>query len=140
MDLGRIIKTTLVAGIVANAIDYVSFTFLFTSYMQLPFMNPMPPIAWLVIGDFVAALIFVVVFARVRGSFGPGAMGGMTYGLYAGILMNFPVWIFMHLIVKDWSYGYSWFSTIYGIVWAVIVGAAAGAVFGAPRSAQTAAP
>ncbi len=48
MDLGRIIKTTLVAGIVANAIDYVSFTFLFTSYMQLPFMNPMPPIAWLV--------------------------------------------------------------------------------------------
>jgi hypothetical protein len=129
MQTGKIAAAGLTAGIVANVIDFLSFTFLFKSMMTLPFMNPNPLIAVLVAGDFVAALVFVWVYDRVRGSFGPGAKGGATYGLYAGILINFPLWIFMHVLVKDWPSSYSWFSTIYGIVWAIILGAVVGVVY-----------
>ena len=135
MNAGRIIIAALVAGVVMNFIDYVSFTYLFPGYMQMPFMNPTPPIPWLVLCDFIYALVFTVVFDRVRTSFGTGPKNGSTYGFYAGVLMNFPTWIFMHLIVKDWPYAYSWFSTIYGIVGAMIIGAVVGAMYGRGQTA-----
>jgi hypothetical protein len=49
--------------------------------------------------------------------------------LYAGVLVNFPTWIFAHLIFVDFPYGLSWTWTVVGIVWGVIAGAVAGAVY-----------
>jgi len=69
------------------------------------------------------------VYDKVAGSFSTGWKGGSMYGLYAGILVNFPTWIFLHLLLKDFSYKFAWFSTIYGIVWTVIAGAIVASIY-----------
>jgi hypothetical protein len=133
MQTGRILKAGLAVGVVMNIYDYVVNMFVYPKLGTQPaFMNDMAsmPIMWLVIGDFVAALVFIWFFDKVRAAFGAGAKGGATYGLYAGILMNFPVWILMHLLVKDWPYGMSWMWTAMGVLWAVIAGAVGGVVYG----------
>jgi hypothetical protein len=127
MQLGRILKTALVVGVVVNLYDFLINGVLLMRLMEpLPFMRETPPIGWLVAGDFVAALVFVWVFDRVRGSFGSGAAGGATFGLYAGILVNFPTWIFMYLLVEGMTYSAAWVWTVVGILWGVAAGGAAG--------------
>jgi hypothetical protein len=139
MNAGKLVTAGLVAGVAGNVIDYVCFSFIFPGMMKQPFMvTTDPPIAWLVTGDFVAALVAALVYDRVRGSFAAGAAGGATFGLYAGILINIPTWIMMHLLVKDWSYGFAWEWTFYGVVWSVIIGAIIGAVYSRGVSAQPA--
>ncbi|MGA9407604.1 MAG: hypothetical protein WBW71_10770 [Bacteroidota bacterium] len=79
---------------------------------------------WFVVGDFLSIFILVWVYDKVAGSFSSGWKGGAMFGLYTGILINFPTWIFVHLwLLKGFSYHFAWFSTIYGIVWTVIAGA-----------------
>ena len=73
--------------------------------------------------------MFVWVYDRVYGSFGGGAKGGATYGLYAGVLLNFPIWILMHMMFKGFPYGLSWIWTITGIIYAIAIGAAVGALY-----------
>jgi D-alanyl-lipoteichoic acid acyltransferase DltB (MBOAT superfamily) len=77
----------------------------------------------------VAALVFVWVYDRVYGSFGGGWKGGATYGLFAGILVNFPTWLFMNLVLEGFPYGLAWIWTIVGVVYGVILGAVAGALY-----------
>ena len=43
-------------------------------------------------------------------------------GMYLGILANFPMNIFLHLMFNGYPYALSWIGTIYGIVWYMIVG------------------
>ena len=131
MNTGRILKTGLALGVVANAYDFVMNNYIISSMMQAPFMNDMKSVSvtWMVIGDFVGALVFVWFFDLVRGSFGAGAKGGATYGFCAALLMNFPLWIFMHLFVKGFSYALAWEWTCLGLLWGVIGGAVAGIVY-----------
>jgi hypothetical protein len=130
MDVKKLLLATLAVGVVANVFDFVVQGQLLASYYaSLPLFNREMPIHWLVIGDFVAALVFVWVYARVQGSFGGGPKGGATYGLYAGILVNFPTWIFAHLLFVGFPYSLSWIWTAIGVAWCVIAGAVAGAVY-----------
>jgi len=130
MDVKKLLLGTLAVGVVANVFDFVVQGQLLASYYAgLPLFNREPPIPWLVFGDFVTALVFVWVYARVHGSFGGGPKGGATYGLYAGILMNFPTWIFSHLLFVGFPYALSWIWTAVGVAWCVIAGAVAGAVY-----------
>lgn len=132
MQTGRILKTGLAVGVVANAYDFVTNTYVFPMLGPAPaFMKDMASVSipWLVVGDFVAALVLVWFFDKVRASFGPGAKGGATFGLYAGILINYPFWHFIFLLFRDVQYAEAWKFTAMGIVWAVIMGAVAGAVW-----------
>lgn len=144
MQTGRILKTGLVVGVVANIYDFVTNTYLFPMLGEPPgMMKAMEElqIQWLVLSDFVAALVLVWVFDKVRGSFGPGAAGGMTFGMYAGVLMHFPTWIVMSIIARDFSYGTAWMWTLTGILWVVIMGTVAGVLYdkmGSSPAASTA--
>lgn len=140
MQTGRILKAGVAVGVVANIWDFISNLYI------LPMLGPAPaimkdaasfPLPMLAFADFVAAFVFVWFFDRVRAAFGPGAKGGATYGLMAGILMNFPLWIVMSLVLKDFSYGTAWQWTIASIIWAVLGGAVAGVVYdmGGPATA-----
>ena len=71
------------------------------------------------IGDFVTVLVFVWVYDRVRWS-RAGVKGGASYALYAGILINFPTWIFAHLLFEGFPYSLAWTWTLVGIGWCVI--------------------
>src|SRR3990172_3590957 len=129
MNVKKLLLATLVVGIVANVLDFIVHGQILAGayYSQLTSLFRQDiPMAWFIIGDFVAALVFVWVYDRVYGSFGGGPKGGATYGLYAGVLVNFPTWIFMNLLVIGFPYSLAWIWTIYGIVWCVVAGAVAG--------------
>lgn len=130
MNVKKLVLAAVVVGLVMNVVDFVVQGMLLAGYYsQFSLLKREPPIPWLVIGDFVAALVFVWVYDRVRSSFGGGPKGGATFGLYAGVLVNFPTWIFAHLIFVDFPYGLAWTWTIVGVAWGVIAGAVTGAVY-----------
>ncbi len=130
MNVKKVLLAGLVVGVVMNVFDFVVQGQLLAGYYaQLSFLKREPPIPWLVVGDFVAALVFVWVYDRVFSSFGGGAKGGATFGLYAGVLVNFPTWIFANLIFVDFPYGLAWVWTLVGVAWGVIAGAVAGATY-----------
>ena len=100
MNLQKILKATLVVGIVANILDaLIHGVILKDYYAGFAIFNQEMSMGWLVFGDFVAALVFVWVYDRVQGSFGGGPKGGAMYGLYAAILLNFPTWIFSSMLI-----------------------------------------
>ncbi len=99
MNVKKVLLAGLAVGVVMNVVDFVGQGQLLAGYYaNMPVFQKEAPIPWLVVGDFVTALVFVWVYDRVRSSFGAGPKGGATYGLYAGILVNFPTWIFAHLL------------------------------------------
>ena len=80
------------------------------------------------VGDFIAALVFTWVYLRLAPQAPAGPAGGATFGLYAGVLVNFPKNIFLHLLIQGFPYALSWIWTLYGIMWYVVLGAIAGAM------------
>jgi hypothetical protein len=132
MNVKKLVIATLGVGVVLNVLDFVVHGMILAGpyYKQLTSLfradtNP----ASLIVGDFVAALVFVWVYDRVYGSFGGGVKGGAAWGFYAGVLLSFPTWIFMNLLFVGFPYSLSWIWTIYGVVAGVIVGAVAGALY-----------
>jgi hypothetical protein len=129
-----LLLTALVVGVVVNLYDFVVHGLLLTGplYSRLPIMRPAAPLPLLILTDFVAALIFVWVFQRVRACFASGALGGATFGLYAGFLVNFPTWIASYLLLEGFTYGLAWAWTLTGVVWGVLAGAVAGGLMSRP--------
>ncbi|MEW5983663.1 MAG: hypothetical protein AB1806_15010 [Acidobacteriota bacterium] len=128
MNLKKLLTIGVVVGIVANVFDYVVHgTLLASYYTQAPFRQD-ANMAWMVLGNFVAAFVFTWVYLKVAGSFSPGVAGGATMGFYAGVLVNFPAWIFVHLIFQNVPYSLAWIWVVLGIVFYVIAGAIAGAM------------
>jgi hypothetical protein len=132
MNVKKLLLAALVVGVVANVLDYIVHGLILSGpyYSQLTglFRQDMPR-AWAIIGDFVWALVFVWVYNRVYSSFSGGAKGGATYGLYVGILLNFPGNLFMTVMFKDFPYELAWIWVIWGIIAAVINGTVAGAIY-----------
>lgn len=141
MDSKKALLATLAVGVVANILDFVVHGQILTNayYSKLPnlFRQDMAP-TWFVIGDFVFAAVFVWVYDRVRGSFGGGPKGGMTYGLYMGVFLSFPTYIFFNLMFVGFPYALAWIWTIVGIVSMTILGTVAGAVYQPAAAAKAA--
>ena len=117
----------LVAGIVANALDYLVYgVWLSEAYFKQNtqlFNQSTANVPWFIFGDFVGVLVFAWVLDKVSGSFGSTPKDGAIAGLYFGILVNFPMNIFLHLMFNGYPYSLSWIGTIYGIIWYISVGA-----------------
>lgn len=132
MQVGRIIKTGLAAGVVANAYDFLMNTFLVPMLGRAPESVYLPEemmIERLVITDFIAAFVFVWFYDRVHSLFEAGAKGGATYGLYAGILINVPMWVMIANLFRGYPYIDAGIWTVNGILWGVIVGTVTGLVW-----------
>ncbi|MBE3134099.1 MAG: hypothetical protein IMZ55_11535 [Acidobacteria bacterium] len=128
MNVKKCLMIGVVLGIVANVIDFiVQGTLLAGFYTGAPFRQD-TNMAWMVLGDFVAAFVFTWVYLKVAPAFAAGPVGGATMGFYAGVLVTFPANIFLHLMIANFPYGLSWIWTIYGIIWYVVLGAIAGAM------------
>jgi hypothetical protein len=128
MDLKKWLTIGLVLGVVANAIDVVVQGFLLAGYYAGPPFRQENNIVWLVIGDFVSALVFTWIYLTFARAVEPGAAGGAKIGAYAGVLVNFPTNIFLYLLIAGFPYTLTWIWTIYGIAWYVVLGAVAGAM------------
>ena len=124
----------LLAGVVAGVWYLVWDMFLMTPIIGshlagVPGLNASPSTMWVVIGELVAGLVLASVYARTRSIFGTGLKGGATYGVYAGVLINFPLWLFMSVYV-GWPYSAAWVMTIAGLVITTVAGAGIGLVYG----------
>ena len=132
MNVKKLLLATLAVGVVMNVLDVVVHGMVLQGmyYSKLTgLFRSDTPTPLLIVGDFVAALVFVWFYDRVYGSFGGGPKGGATCGLYAGVLVSFPTWIFMNLLFVGFPYALAWVWTIYGIAAGVVVGAVAGATY-----------
>ncbi len=108
-----------------------------SAFSQVPGLVAEPSMQWILIGSLVGCAVLVWVYEKVRGSFAAGASGGMIFGLYTGVLMNFPVWLF-HTIYAAWPYKAMWHFTLVSIVMTVISGAMIGLVYQKVGGAKTA--
>ena len=129
------------AGVVVNIIDYVSQGMImekmyYARHQDVFSMTANP--AWFVLGDFVTVFVLAWVYDKVSSSFGKGWMGGAMYGLYAGVLTNFPLWLLMTMYLRNFGKKFALFSTIYGIVWTIIAGAVLAALYKKGESTPTA--
>ena len=132
----------LVAGILAAAWYVVFDLFLMDPLIGsrlagIPGLNAQPATMWVVIGEVVGGLVLASVYARTRSIFGTGLKNGATYGVYAGVLIHFPTWLFMSVYV-GWPYGAAWAMTIASIVNVTIAGGLIGLVYekmGTPKTA-----
>ena len=132
MKNGRFWLAVLVTGVVANVIDFALQGYLFQNlyYSKIVgLFRPMGNPALYVLADFVAVLVLAWFYEKVSSSFAGGAMGGAMYGLYTGVLINFPTWIMAHLTINNFTYHLAWFWTLYGIAWCVIAGAILAAIY-----------
>jgi hypothetical protein len=131
MKSGKFWLAVLVGGVVANILDYIVWNlWLSPTYMRAntALFRQDTNVAWYIIGDFVAVFVFAWIYDKVAGSFGTTVKHGATAGLYLGIFMSFPTFIFMNLMFNGFPYGLSWIMTIYSIVWYVILGAVVAAM------------
>jgi hypothetical protein len=128
----KFVLAILVVGIVANVYDFLVHGLLLgPTYASMPgLFRPDSSAVWFVIGDFIAALVVVWFYARVRRSFGGGLAGGAEFGLYIGVLLGFPAQLFMNLMFVGFPYGLGWIWVFAAIGWGIVVGASAGAVYG----------
>jgi hypothetical protein len=141
MPVSKLLVTAMVVGIVVNVYDFLIHGIVLQGplYSKLPLMRTDASLPLLIVTDFVAAVVFVWVYQRVRSSFPPGAGGGALFGLYAGVLVNFPTWIACYLLLNGFTCGLAWAWILTGIVWAVLAGAVAGALTSRSLSAPAAA-
>ncbi len=128
MDVKKWLTIGLTLGVVANLLDVVVQGTLLAGYYGGPPFSQENRVVWLIVGDFIAALVFTWVYLRLAPQALAGPAGGATFGLYAGVLVNFPKNIFLHLLIQGFPYTLSWIWTVYGILWYVILGAIAGAM------------
>ncbi len=128
MNVKKWLVIGLTLGVVANLLDVVVQGTLLAGYYARPPFSQENRVVWLVVGDFIAALVFTWVYLRLAPQAPAGPAGGATFGLYAGVLVNFPKNIFLHLLIQGFPYALSWIWTLYGILWYVVLGAIAGAM------------
>jgi hypothetical protein len=130
VDVKRLVKLGVVMGIVLNVIDFIVQGNLMAGlYAASPaFRNTADVIPFLVLGDVVAAFVFAWAYLKLGSATGDGPGGGALFGLYAGVLLAFPTYIFNNLLINNYPYSLAWTLTIYTIIVYVILGAIAGAL------------
>jgi hypothetical protein len=128
MNVRKCLTIGLVLGVVMNVMDFVVQANLLSSlYRQPPFRQDIG-MAYLILGDFVAAFVFAWLYLKIAKSFPKGPGGGALLGFYAGVFLNFPTNIFIHMMIANIPYGLTWIWTAYGVASYVILGAIAGAM------------
>ena len=104
---------------------------------QIPGMTGQFSMLWQTVGNVFSSIVLVWVYDRVRGAFASGLSGGALFGFYAGVLVNFPTWLYM-TVYAGWPYRPTWHATLVLILSTVVAGAVAGLVYekvGAPKAA-----
>jgi hypothetical protein len=131
MKVQRLLVSAVAVGVVGNILDFIVQNLWLKGWYlsKLPLFRQDAPMGWLIVADFVGALVFLWVYDRVYGSFRAGVQGGLIFGLYAGVFFAFPLFITLHLMLVGFPYGLAWVYTIYGIVFYMISGAVAGATY-----------
>ena len=98
VNTGKVIVGGLAAGLVANGLDFITFTIVLKDRMTAE-MNALNPtlmaksagtagMAGTIIQDFVIGLIMVWIYASIRSTYGPGPKTAIRVGLLIWILFG----------------------------------------------------
>jgi len=115
-------------GAVAVAVWYILwdlflFSPLFGSFLAgVEGMVAEPALGWVIFGDLVAGLVLAWFYGLVGSRFGSGIKGGLRFGVTTGIVMGFPMWLFMSVYDTGWTYVASWGMVVANIVWVGVGG------------------
>ena len=77
----------------------------------------------------MAGVVLSWFYGRTLASFGVGVRGGLNFGLSAGIVMGFPIWIMISIYDTGWTYAASWAQTLANILWVLVAGILLGIVY-----------
>lgn len=129
MQLNKIVPAVVAAWVWFLVFDMFLIDPIMGSAMaSIPGANATPSTMWIVLGDLMATLVLVLFYDKVQSVFGSGVKGGATYGFAAGVLVNFPTWLW-GAVYFSWPYGASWTATIALIANTIIAGALIGLVY-----------
>jgi hypothetical protein len=121
-------NSRMLVGAVVVAVWYVVwdmflFSPIFGSFLaDVEGLVQEPALQWIIIGNLVAGLVLSWFYGKVGSVFGSGVTGGLYFGVAAGILMGFPMWLFQTVYFTGWTYGASWAMVIANIVWVAVAG------------------
>lgn len=130
MNVKRLVLAIIAVGLVLNVLDWITFLGILRGEMQNPslFRQDVNP-GWLIVGDFLFAVIFCALYAKTVGSWGGGAKGGLQYGMYPGLMLVLVLWYFSPLTYANYPYRVAWVSGVMALVEGLIAGAVVGAVY-----------
>ncbi len=129
MQLNKLVPAAIAVWVLYVLFDMFLIEPLMGSAMaSIPGAVAAPSTMWIVLGDLAAALVLTWFYDRVKGAFGTGASNGAKYGLCAGVLINFPTWLW-GAVYFSWPYGAAWRTTVALIVLGTLGGAVIGLVY-----------
>jgi hypothetical protein len=110
MNWTRVLLAGLAAGIVTHIADFVMHgVILAPTYMRFTEVfsqTPASPLYFALISICIG-LAAAVLFGRTRSSWAPGWTGGLTFGLFVGLLGFFPNF-YNSLVIEGMPYFLSW--------------------------------
>ena len=131
MNVKKLLLSTLAGGVLLNILDMLFHGMILkNTYAAFPTLfNADAPVWIYIVSDFLAALIFTIVYEKLKGSSNPGAGAGANFGFFAGLLITFPGMVSMSAMLVGFPYWLSWVWLISGIVWYVALGAVVGGIY-----------
>ncbi len=130
MNWGRIAIAGIAAGIVMNLADFVMHGFLLAAtYTRYPVFtqteaNPM----WFFLISICIGLAAACLFAKTRNCWSAGVSGGVTFGLFLGLVAFFQPF-YNPLVLEGFPYYLSWCWGGTNLIDALVGGVALGALY-----------
>ena len=130
MNWTRIALAGVAAGIVTWISDFVlhgivmapTYRRLSQVYSQTQ-ANP----AWFLLIAFTICFMAALLFARTRGSWAPGWMGGLRFGLFLGLVLFFQGF-YNPLVIDGFPYYLSWCQGGISMIDSLLAGAVIGSI------------
>ena len=131
MNWSKVLIAGIVGGIAANIADFVMHGLImgktYMKYTDVFSQEQANPFYFLAI-SLLMAFFMAAIFAKTRGSWAAGWVGGATFGFWIGLFMFFSNFI-PALVVDGFPYFLSWCWGGMGLIAATVMGAAIGAVY-----------
>ncbi len=115
-SLKTILIATLVIGIAANVLDYLIHGLIlqsvYTGNACFADLSGVAVTVWLIIADFVLALVFTVFYGKVQSSFTKSPAGVMVYGMILALVICIPANVMVALMIKGFPFWLCWAWTL----------------------------
>lgn len=130
MNWSRIVLGGIAAGIVTNIANFVMHGVImaptYKRYSQVFTQTESNPL-WFAVVSISICLTMALLFERTRGAWAAGAAGGVSFGLFAGLVGVFPHF-FHPLTIDGFPYYLAWCWGGMTVISSVIGGAVLGAI------------
>lgn len=127
MNWSKTLIAGLVSGIALTVYEFVVHAKIMAStYAQYPVFAGDGGLHFVLVAVCVA-IAAAILFAKTRGTWGDGFMGGATYGFYLGLIIFFATF-YRPLVFEGFPYYLAWCQGSINLIAMVVMGAVQGAM------------